>query len=140
MQGIKADWFAKKIYAQLDKIPDLFQEPFPQEFLDKFNLMDIKQTIKNIHYPANKSKLKKSKRRFFFERILKVQISSQIKKREFQKYNTKDSQNKPDREIIKSFLKNLEFQLTQDQKKAIKNIVNDFHSNKSMLRMLQGDV
>lgn len=44
------------------------------------------------------------------------------------------------REILKTMLQLLPFELTTAQKKVIKHIIDDFHSGKPMLRLLQGDV
>ena len=48
--------------------------------------------------------------------------------------------NIPERDLIKSFLQTLPFQLTKAQKKVIKQIIDDFHSDKTMMRLLQWDV
>jgi len=43
----------------------------------------------------------------------------------------------PERELIKNIVENLPFELTNAQKKVVKNIVEDLHSPKAMLRLLQ---
>lgn len=138
MLWIKSNWFAKKIFERLDQIPIYFQEFLPDYILKKYKLIWIQQAIKNIHFPESMSMLYKAKNRLNFEKLFVWQLISNYNKylSEKQKNNPTD----PDREIIKQFIYKLPFQLTKAQKKAIKTIVDDFHSGESMLRLLQWDV
>ncbi len=46
----------------------------------------------------------------------------------------------PERQIIKDFTSKLPFELTTAQKKVVKQIIEDFHSWQTMMRLLQWDV
>ncbi|MFZ5341176.1 MAG: hypothetical protein ACOZBL_01010 [Patescibacteria group bacterium] len=88
--------------------------------------MEITQCIKNIHYPDNFEIIKKAKYRIIFERLLKIQLISLINKKNYQNITTESNQ--PDRNIIKQFIEKLPFELTNAQKKSIKNIIEDIES------------
>jgi len=139
ISGISTHRFAKKIRDHLNQIPDYFNEYLPNDFLEKYDLMEIRQTIKNMHYPENLEASKKAKYRFFFEKLLKLQLLSIINKVYYTAWSIKNK-SIPDREIIKNFQSFLKFQLTNAQKKAIKHIIDDFHSGDTMMRLLQWDV
>ncbi|MFA5748293.1 MAG: DEAD/DEAH box helicase, partial [Candidatus Absconditabacterales bacterium] len=46
----------------------------------------------------------------------------------------------PDREIVKEIITQIQFQLTNSQKKVTKHLIENIHDDKPMLRLLQGDV
>ncbi|MDO4713748.1 MAG: hypothetical protein Q4B28_03765 [bacterium] len=139
MNGIKPGRFAKKIREKLDQIPNFFTEYLPEEFLSTFNLLTVQDTIKNIHYPASHQLKNQAIHRVFFDRLLRVQLFSLMNKLNYQSQIKPISQTQQ-REILKTLLKLLPFELTTAQKKVIKQIIDDFHAGKPMLRLLQGDV
>jgi len=151
LHGIKPNRFAKKIRKNLNKIEKHFEEYLPEDFINTFHLKKTIPTIKNLHYPPNLKEQQKALHRIFFDRLLRIQIFSLINKREYQirsnvsnkkneNINKNINNNKIQRDIIKNFTKRLPFELTQAQKKSIKNIIEDIHEPKPMIKLLQGDV
>ena len=136
MLWIKWAWFQKKMSENISKIDELFEEYLPSYLIKKYKLLDIKQALKNIHFPQNLNLLKQAKYRFNFEQLFIWQLVSNFN------FNLQKIQEPttPDREIVKDFLKLLPFELTNAQKKAIKKIIDDIHSGKVMRRLLQWDV
>lgn len=139
MNGIKPWWFAKKIWELRDQIPAVFAEYLPEEFLKTFHLLDVQKTILNIHYPESESLKSQAIHRVFFDRLLRVQLFSLMNRQSYQA-NKKTSSEAQQRGVLKTMLQRLPFELTMAQKKVIKQIIDDFHSGKPMLRLLQGDV
>ncbi len=139
MNGIKPWWFAKKIWELRDQIPAVFAEYLPEEFLKTFDLLDVQKTILNIHYPESESLKSQAIHRVFFDRLLRVQLFSLMNRQSYQA-NKKTSSEAQQRGVLKTMLQRLPFELTMAQKKVIKQIIDDFHSGKPMLRLLQGDV
>lgn len=139
MNGIKPGRFAQKIRDKLDIIPDYFSEYLPEQFLKEFSLISVPQTIKNIHYPDSHTLKNQALHRVFFDRLLRVQLFSLMNKQNYQ-IATKQISITQQRETLKQMLNILPFELTTAQKKVVKEIIDDFHSGKPMLRLLQGDV
>jgi ATP-dependent DNA helicase RecG len=108
----------------------------PLEILKKYNLPTLSDMIKNLHYPEDKNSLKQAQRRLFFDKLLRIQISSKLVKDTYQN-QAKLEKTQAVREIIKQFLSKLPFELTKAQKRAIKEIIDDTTSDKPMLRLLQ---
>ncbi len=139
--GINSNWFAKKIWENLNLIENTFEEPLPKDFLEKFDLIEKKESIKNIHFPPNFDILKKSKKRIYFEKLLEIQLISLINRKKYQEKGKKEKiETAPDRQFIKQALSRLPFELTKSQKESLKEIIDDFHSTKPMMRLLQWDV
>jgi ATP-dependent DNA helicase RecG len=84
MNGIKPHRFAEKMRLTLPEIENLFSEYLPADFLKKYGLMGIQDTLKNIHYPQNIDKLGQAKHRIFFDKLLRVQLHSLLTRKEYQ--------------------------------------------------------
>ena len=136
---IKSSWFAKRTWDNLALVDELFPEFLPLEILEKYNLPTLNDMIKNLHYPEDKNSLKQAQRRLFFDKLLRIQISSKLVKDTYQN-QAKLEKTQAVREVIKQFLSKLPFELTKAQKRAIKEIIDDTTSDKPMLRLLQWDV
>lgn len=139
MNGIKPWRFAQKIWEHRHHISEYFSEYLPTEFLQEFQLLEVEKTILNIHYPESEKLKNAAIHRVFFDRLLRVQLFSLMNRKNYQ-LNKKLNAESQQREILKTMLQLLPFELTTAQKKVIKHIIDDFHSGKPMLRLLQGDV
>ena len=136
MNGIKPGRFAQKIRDNLNQIPNYFSEYLPNQFLKDFTLLSVAETIKNIHYPDSHNLKNQALHRVFFDRLLRVQLFSLMNKQNYQSA-TKQISTDQQRDILKKMLSLLPFELTTAQKKVVKQIIDDFHSGKPMLRLLQ---
>lgn len=138
--GIKPGWFAQKMRWLMDKVDTIFSEYLPDEFIQKFWLMWVQETIKEMHYPTNFAKQKQAHLRIFFDRLLRIQLYSLMNRTSYQNQSTTTWWQSIERDIIKDIISQLPFQLTNAQKKVLKHITENIHEPKPMLRLLQGDV
>ena len=114
----------------LDKIPNYL--------LERYNFVNKKTALNIVHNPSDIEKLKSVQIRLkyeeLFEFMVKINHLKEVNKKENGLYrNILDSD-------IEEFYKKISFELTNDQKNAIKEIVSDMNSPKRMNRLLQGDV
>jgi len=122
-----------------DKNLVTLSENLPNYLIEKYNLLPISQTFKELHFPSSLHNLEKAKFRMKFEEILLFELAL-LSLRKTQKTIEKGiiiSKKTPN--VVKLY-KSLPFKLTQDQIQAIKTIFEDFQSGKPMNRLLQGDV
>ena len=140
LMGIKPGRFAQKMRLLMDKIDTIFSEYLPQEFIEKFWLMGVQETIKEMHYPTSFDQQKQANLRIFFDRLLRIQLYSLMNRNDYQQNKTKTGGEIIDWEIIKNIVTTLPFELTMAQKKVIKHITENIHEPKPMLRLLQWDV
>lgn len=116
-----------------------FQETLPQTLLSKYALMSKKEAMWHIHLPASSDMLAKAQRRLKFEELFYIQLHI-VSQKIFKKRNFKGLvfQSVP---LIHRFYKDyLPFDLTNAQKRVIREIFEDLRSGKQMNRLLQGDV
>ncbi len=138
MLGIKPSRFAKKIHSILHEALEDVTETLPSSFLEEYNLLPLRETYRLLHFPESISDTEQAKYRIFFEKLLKIQLISNINEREYKN----DTAHLPqiDRTHIKQFLWIIPFELTWAQKKSLKEMVEDIHNGKTMMRLLQWDV
>ncbi len=140
IMGIRSGWFAQKIRSLMDRVDTIFSEYLPEDFIEKFWLMGVQETIKQMHYPSSFEKQKEANLRIFFDRLLRIQLYALINRNTYQLNKTNMEHEIIDWEVIKEIVATLPFELTNAQKKVIKHITENIHEPKPMLRLLQGDV
>ena len=115
-------------------------ENLPTYLKQKFNLLARREALIIIHKPRNLDELKKAIYRLKFEEIFFLQIRL-IKKNINRKEKIKGYKfNVIGKEFEKFFKDHLSFELTNAQKKVLKEIRRDLGSGAQMNRLLQGDV
>ena len=108
--------------------------------IEKHGLLSLDEAIRNIHFPQNPDKLRKAQYRLKFEELFYIQLNilrySKDRQQKFRGlYFEKVG------EVFNTFYsQNLPFQLTNAQKRVIKEIRKDMGSGRQMNRLLQGDV
>ena len=110
----------------------------PNYILERYKFVNKKTALNIVHNPSDIDKLKQVQIRLKYEELFAFMV-----KINYLKENNK-KENGLNRNILESdiedFYSRLHFTLTNDQKKAIREIVDDLNSSKRMNRLLQGDV
>lgn len=115
-------------------------ENIPDRYIEQFKLMPRYQAFRTIHFPKNEQELSLATRRLKFEELLIAQIRiCRIKSMRHQ--NSRGWKFDTVGDFFNGFYeKYLPFQLTNAQKKVIKEIRQDTLHGRQMNRLLQGDV
>ena len=111
----------------------------PRYIEEKYNLMNKKSAIKNIHVPEDILLLKKARQRIKYEELFMYVLKINYLKNKINNDNLAIERN-IDKDKLDKFIKSLSFELTLDQDKAVNDIINDLSIKKRMNRLLQGDV
>lgn len=141
--GLSSKWFRKIIQTQIQNLLIPIKETLPPELIKKFKLLDLKNSLFQIHCPTNSQILSQARNRLATEEILSLQIKSYLSKKDWLKNTpkTKIKITKPINKKIKDLIKTLSFKLTDSQNKVLTEIFSDLtNSNQVMNRLLQGDV
>jgi len=139
-KGVSNNVISNLVKSLLYDIKLKFKETIPDYLIKELKLLDKNTSIYNIHFPKNNELLSESIRRLKFEELLYLQL--QLLKKNI---NRKDKIKGYNFNIVgnnfnKFYKKVLPFELTNAQKKVLKEIRNDLGSNAQMNRLLQGDV
>ena len=114
-----------------DYIPDYLRE--------KYSFVNKKTALNIIHNPSTSEKLKEVTIRLKYEELFQFMFKINYLKKQNKKENTGLNREIDKKELTK-FIKSLPFKLTNDQNKAIDEIVCDLEAPHRMNRLLQGDV
>lgn len=117
------------------EIPDYI----PEEYIKKYNFLNKKTALNIIHNPSTDEKLKEVIVRLKYEELFAFMFKINYLKLQNKK-NNQGLDRKIDKIKLDKFIKSIPFKLTNDQLKAIDDIVSDLESPSRMNRLLQGDV
>ena len=114
------------------------QETLPEYILNEYELEDINKATNSIHFPKEFDDFKKARKRLVFEELLSTQLALlQFKN----SYLTEKKGIKFDSKIqMSDVINTLPFNLTKAQLRVLEEIDENMESEKSMNRLLQGDV
>nr|WP_315202400.1 ATP-dependent DNA helicase RecG [uncultured Flavobacterium sp.] len=118
----------------------LYSETLPSYLTTELKLIPKNAALFNIHFPKSADILAKAQFRLKFEELFFIQLQL-ITKNLIQKHKIKGHPFTKVGEFFNEFYQNhLPFELTNAQKRVIKEIRTDMGSNAQMNRLLQGDV
>ncbi len=124
----------------LAQVKDIIPETMPREMVEELHLMTLRDALVNIHYPEDNQKLSQATLRLKFDelfftqlRLLKLKLINTNRFKGFVFSQVGDHFN--------TFYKEcLPFDLTNAQKRVLREIRGDVGSGRQMNRLLQGDV
>lgn len=114
------------------------EETLPDYILKEYKLEDANKANYEIHFPDDFDEFKKARKRLVFEELFSVQLALlQLKNNNLtDKKGIKFSKDVKMSDVINK----LPFQLTKAQLRVLQEIDDNMESDKSMNRLLQGDV
>lgn len=139
-RGISNRTINKMMLQLFTETHSLYVETLPTYLLQELLLISKKDALLHIHFPKNPDALAKAQFRLKFEELFFIQLQL-ITKNLIQKHKIKGHPFRIVGDNFNSFYKeHLPFDLTNAQKRVIKEIRTDMGSNAQMNRLLQGDV
>ncbi|WP_194973431.1 ATP-dependent DNA helicase RecG [Aquiflexum lacus] len=115
------------------------QETLPLEIIQRFSLISKQVAMKQIHFPENPEILQKARFRLKFEEFFFVQL--RLLKLKLTRTEKSRGQILNQTELLTKFYKeHLPFELTEAQKRVVREAFGDMKSGKQMNRLIQGDV
>ena len=138
--GISNKLMRNYIQSLLQQFFDGIQESLSPEIISDFKLMHKREALLNIHFPKNQEHLAKAEYRLKFEELFFIQLQL-LRKKLINKTKIKGFVFQNVGPVFNEFYADkLPFNLTNAQKKVLKEIRKDVASGAHMNRLLQGDV
>ena len=139
-KGVTNKVINKMMMQLFSETHQLFSETLPVSIIEELKLIPKKDALVNIHFPKNQDLLAKAQFRLKFEELFFIQLQL-ITKNLIRKHKIKGFPFEIIGENFNNFYNNhLPFELTNAQKRVLKEIRNDLGSHAQMNRLLQGDV
>lgn len=115
------------------------QETLPLGIIQRFSLISKQIALKQIHFPDNPEILQKARFRLKFEEFFFVQL--RLLKLKLNRTEKSKGQILNQTDLLTKFYKeHLPFELTEAQKRVVREAFGDMKSGKQMNRLIQGDV
>lgn len=114
-------------------------DKLPKEFMEKYKLLNKKESLKLLHFPKSMEYVKRGYRHLKYEEFLEFVLVMELSKRKF-KEEHKNMGKSIDEMRVFSFISSLPYKPTNSQILAFNEIKEDMKSSLNMYRLLQGDV
>jgi ATP-dependent DNA helicase RecG len=115
-------------------------ETLPPYLVNRLKLIPLREALVQIHFPADQAQLAKAQYRLKFEELFYIQLNI-LKQKGMRTEKSNGFVFATVGEIFNNFFHNhLNFELTNAQKRVLKEIRKDLNSGRQMNRLLQGDV
>ena len=139
-KGITQRFMGKMMQQVFIQTGATYEETLAAPLREELKLISKTQALRNIHFPKNSELLAKAQFRLKFEELFYIQLQM-LSKNLQRKQRLKGFPFDQVGEVFNDFYENhLPFELTNAQKRVIKEIRNDLGSSAQMNRLLQGDV
>jgi len=138
--GMTSGTIQKLMATLLGMLTQPLPETLPPYVLERHHLISRDAALRNIHFPASAEMLEKARLRLKFEELFFVQLNIlRYAQARAKKYNGHIFSKVG--EAFNTFYRDhLPFELTNAQKRVIKEMRRDMGSGRQMNRLLQGDV
>lgn len=114
------------------------QEYYPEEIMNRYQLMSYREAICNLHFPLDYDTMLQARKRIVFDEFFSFLLL--LQKNKDVNANIPNLFPMKDVEEINRFLNSMPFQLTKAQSKVWEEINRDLSEDYSMNRLVQGDV
>jgi len=130
----------KIIYPLIQNIKSGIPDTLPAYLLKKFSLLNLTDSLVNIHFPKNADVLNKARQRLKFEELFYIQLNI-LQQTKWRDQHYKGFVFGQIGHYFNTFFKDhIPFELTNAQKRVLREIRIDVGSGRQMNRLLQGDV
>lgn len=134
--GLNSKMIEKLVRTALTECRDELVDPIPLWLREKYCLMNLPDSLWNIHFPKSPDYLEEARRRLIFEELLILQLG--LEKMRSQTQNNAGAI--IERDFSDEYFSHLPFSPTGAQRRAVKEAMRDMMSGRQMNRLLQGDV
>lgn len=135
--GITSRWIRFLVKSYIETRKEL-SDPLPENIARQYILPHLHDAILAIHFPETKEKAEQARRRFAFEELLLIQLRALRERSRLKQYHAPAIP--LDVSLVKDFVKQLPFTLTDAQRRSLWEILKDLEKTKPMNRLLEGDV
>ena len=127
-------------YTLLNSLNWTLPETLPEYLLARIQMMPFAEAIRNVHFPESVEKLRKAQLRLKFDELFFIQLNM-LRSATLRKRKLRGIVFASVGDCFNTFYKDyLPFELTNAQKRVVREIRTDMGSGRQMNRLLQGDV
>lgn len=137
--GLDSRGFRRVMNTALASAGGRILDVLPQAFRDEHSLIPLDEAFRQIHFPDSWDLLSRALNRFKFEELFFLQLFLAFEREKRLAAKTGIAFTKSDG-LTRRFISELPFELTDAQKRVVREIYTDMQSPYAMNRLVQGDV
>ena len=139
-KGVSQKVIQKMVVQLVQTHSQVFSETLPKTLLNQYKLISKNQALRQIHFPDDQHKLTRAQMRLKFEEFFYMQMQLVLKNVQRKQKIKGHLFEKVGSNFNNFFTDHLALELTEAQKRVIKEIRLDMGTGRQMNRLLQGDV
>jgi ATP-dependent DNA helicase RecG len=136
-QGLYQRSLRRVVKEAVDRFSGLIRDPLPTGLRERHALPELKQALRQMHYPDSTADFERARRRVAFEELLCVQLAVLERRLAWQEGRAAPMRST---DILQTFRDSLPWSLTSAQERVLGEISADLEGTRPMARLLQGDV
>ena len=136
-KGLKNESIKKAVKSILEEVE--VDDYLPIELRKERELAEINYCLNRVHFPQNFDEMLLARKRLVYDELFIFSLQLLYYKKKEKIKGLKELAT-GDTKLIEKIISNLPFTLTQGQKDALDGILNDFKTQKTMNRLIEGDV
>ena len=127
-------WINQAMKLALPQIKD----PLPRSIRERYELLDLRSALEQIHGPKNQDRLAAARKRLAFDELFYIQLGVQRRRHLFRQATAPALASSS--ELVERFWSALPFEPTGAQRRVLQEIAQDIQRTVPMSRLVQGDV
>jgi len=136
--GVTARTIRELVFRALQRLRRI-DDPVPADVLAGEDLVNEDTALRAIHFPEGPRELRAATDRLKFDELLLLELAVAFRKRRLERHAAGVAHD-PGANLAESFVRSLPFELTEAQRRVMKEIAADMTEPRPMHRLLQGDV
>lgn len=137
-EGISVPWMRRIVSAALADAGDVC-DPLPAALVARHGLMGLGSALREVHFPSSLAMAEQARRRLAYDELLTLQLAL-LTRQEVKAEGLVPIVHKTEGPHMEALYRALPFQLTEEQRVAVREILDDMGSARIMNRLLLGDV
>ncbi|MEE9169296.1 MAG: ATP-dependent DNA helicase RecG [bacterium] len=137
--GLDSRGLRRILFSALSEISPEIKEILPERILGRYRLLGRRAAFNMVHFPDSEEQLQAAIRRLKYEELFFLELMMALRMAEMRK-ELGGIQFKLVGDKTKSLMSRVPFELTESQKKVLREIWSDMQAPHPMNRLLQGDV
>ncbi|MEM7126102.1 MAG: ATP-dependent DNA helicase RecG [Chloroflexota bacterium] len=137
-EGLSNKRLRSLIKSVVDDYGGLMSDPLPRALLGEYNLLNLTDSLRAVHFPDDSEQLEKARHRLIFEEFFYIQLGVLLRRNNMQ--TAEASALDVGDERLAPFRQSLSFSLTNAQERVLDETLRDMARSVPMTRLVQGDV
>lgn len=139
-EGLSLRYLRLIIHNALEAYGEQLEEVLPEAVRQKYELLDLRSALKQIHFPEDKLACEQARRRLVFDELFAIQLLLAFRRHRTEMQESGLSFNIAPDGLVSRCRALLPFTLTSAQERVFQEIARDLASPRPMQRLVQGDV